>query len=70
MFFFYFLESQVYKDSKLGIITNVGRRRLLKIIFTNIHKMSDACVSNFGRQMKGLIYCTMYKKCFYPPALQ
>ena len=50
--FVYFLERQVYNGSKLGIITNVGRRWLLKVIFTNIHKMSDACANNFGRYMK------------------
>ena len=50
--FVYFLEGQVHKDSKLGIITNVGRRRLVKVIFTNIHKMSDACASSFGRSIK------------------
>ena len=40
----YFLEGQVlHKDNKLGIMTNVGKSRLAKVIFTNIHKMSDAC---------------------------
>ena len=34
---------------KLGIITNVGKSRLVKAIFANIHKMSDACVNSFGR---------------------
>ena len=38
-----FLERQVNKDGKLGIMTNVGKSRLVKAIFTNIHKMSDAC---------------------------
>ena len=47
--FFYFLEEQVHKDTKLGIITNVGKRRLVKAIFANIHKMSDACANSFGR---------------------
>ena len=44
--FLYFLEGQVHKDSKLGIMTNVGKSRLVKVIFTNIQKTSDAC---FGR---------------------
>ena len=40
----YFLEGQVpHKDNKLGIMTNVGKSRLEKVIFTNIHKISDAC---------------------------
>ena len=40
----YFLEEQVpHEDNKLGIMTNVGKSRLAKVIFTNIHKMSDAC---------------------------
>ena len=48
-FFFYFLERQVHKDTKLGITTNVGKSRLEKVIFANIHKMSDACAKSFGR---------------------
>ena len=47
--FLYFLEGQVHKDSKLGIMTNVGKNRLVKVIFTNIHKISDACANSFGR---------------------
>ena len=44
----YFLELQVHKDSKLGITTNVGKSRLVKVIFTNIHKISDAHANSFG----------------------
>ena len=40
--FLYFLEGQVHKDNKLGIMTNVGKSRLEKVIFKNIHKISDA----------------------------
>ena len=47
--FLYFLEEQVHKDSKLGIMTNVGKSRLAKVVFTNIHKVSDACANSFGR---------------------
>ena len=47
--FFYFLEGQVNNDTKLGIITNVGKSGLVKTIFANIHKMSDACANSFGR---------------------
>ena len=43
------MEGQVHKDSKLGIVTNVGKNRLVKVIFTNIRKISDACVDSFGR---------------------
>ena len=46
--FLYFLEGQVHKDSKLGIMTNVGKSRLVKVISTNIHKISDACANRFG----------------------
>ena len=46
------------KDAKLGIITNVGKRRLVKVIFANIQKMSDAYANSFGR-------CMIYEKCFY-----
>ena len=45
----YFLKWQVHKDNKLGIMTNVGKNRLVKVTFTNIHKISDACASSFGR---------------------
>ena len=45
MFFFYFLEGQVHKDTKLGIVTNVRKSRLVKVIFVNIDKMSDACAN-------------------------
>ena len=48
-FFLYFLEGQVHKDNKLGIMTNVGKSRLVKVIFTNIHKICDACANSFGR---------------------
>ena len=47
--FLYFLEGQVHKDSKLGIMTNMGNSRLAKVILTNIYKMSDACENSFGR---------------------
>ena len=43
--FLYFLEGQVHKDSKLGIMTNMGKSRLAKVIFTNIHKISNECAS-------------------------
>ena len=39
----------MHKDTKLGIMTNVGKNRLVKVIFTNVHKISDACVNSFGR---------------------
>ena len=39
-FFLYFLEEQVHKDNKLGIMANVGKNRVVKVIFTNIHKIS------------------------------
>ena len=47
--FLYFLEGQVLKDSKLGVMTNMGKSRLAKVIFTNIHKISDACANSFDR---------------------
>ena len=45
--FLYFFEGQVHKDSKLGIVTNVGESRLVKAIFYNIHKISDARANSF-----------------------
>ena len=47
--FIYFLEGQVDKDSKLEFMTNMAKSRLAKVIFTNIHKISDACANSFGR---------------------
>ena len=47
--FLYFLKGQVHKESKLGIMTNKGKSSLVKVIFTNIHKISDACANNFER---------------------
>ena len=47
--FLYFLEGQVHEDSNLGIMTNVGKSRLVKVILTNIHKISDACANSLGR---------------------
>ena len=47
--FLYFLEGQEYKDNKLGIMNNEGKSRLIKVIFTNILKISDACANSFGR---------------------
>ena len=46
--FLFFLKGQVHKDSKLGIMTNLRKSRLVKVIFTNIHKISDACANGFG----------------------
>ena len=43
MYFCTFLEGQVHEDSKLGIISNVGKNRLVKVIITKIHKINDAC---------------------------
>ena len=48
-FFLYFLEGQGHKESKLGIMNNMGKSRLGKVIFTNIHKISDARANSFGR---------------------
>ena len=45
----YFLEGQVHKDSNLGIMTNMGKSRLAKVIFKNIHKTSDACANSFDK---------------------
>ena len=36
--FLYFLGGQKYEDSKLGIMINVSKCRLVKVIFSNIHK--------------------------------
>ena len=31
------------------IMTNVGKSRLVNVVFTNIQKTSDTCAKNFGR---------------------
>ena len=30
-------------------MANVGKNRLVKVTFTNVHKISDACANSFGR---------------------
>ena len=30
-------------------MNNVGKNRPVKVIFTNIHKISHACANSFGR---------------------
>ena len=57
--FLYFLEGQVHKDSKCGIMTNVGKSRPVEIIFSNIHKINYACTNSFSR----------YKDFLQPPTL-
>ena len=39
----------MHKDSKSGITTNVGKSWIVKVIFANIRKISDACANSFGR---------------------
>ena len=62
--FLYFLEGQVHKDNKLGIMTNVGKSRLVKVIFTNIHKISDECANSFSRYIM-TTYCMRNVFTFY-----
>ena len=47
--FLYYLKGQVHKDNQLGIMNNVGKSRLVKVIFKIIHNISDACANSFGR---------------------
>ena len=63
--FLYFLEEQVREDNKLGIMTNVGKSRLVKVIFTNIHKTSDACTNSFGRRYIMTAHCMRNVFTFY-----
>ena len=62
--FLYFLEWQVQKDRKLGIMTNMGKSRLAKVIFTNIHKIIDACAHSFDRYIK-IAQCMTSTFTFY-----
>ena len=64
MLFFTFWKGKCIKDSKLGIMTNVGKNRLVKVIFTNIHKISDACANSFGRYIM-IAQCTRNVFTFY-----
>ena len=41
---------------------------LVKVIFTNIHKMSNECADSFDRYLEWfIIYCTMYEKTIVQP---
>ena len=62
--FLYFLEGQVHKDNKLGIMNNVGKSRLVKVIFTNIQNISDVCANSFGRYIM-IAQCTRNVFTFY-----
>ena len=39
----------MHKDSKLRLMTNAGKSRIVKVIFLNIHIISDACANSLGR---------------------
>ena len=48
MVFFTFWKGKCI-DNKLGIMNNMGKSRQVKVIFTNIHNISDACANSFDR---------------------
>ena len=58
------LKGQVHKDSKSQIMTNVGKNRLVKVTFTNIHKISDACANSFSRFIM-IVQCMRNVSTFY-----
>ena len=62
--FLYFLEGQVHKDNKLEIMTNVAKSMLVKVIFTNLQKISDACANSFGRYIM-IVQCMRNVFTFY-----
>ena len=62
--FFYFLEGQVHKHTKLGIMTNVGKNMVVKVIFTNVHKISNACANSFRRYIM-IVQCVRNVFTFY-----
>ena len=62
--FLYFLEGQVHKDNKLEIMTNVAKNMLVKVIFTNLQKISDACANSFGRYIM-IVQCMRNVFTFY-----
>ena len=45
-------------------MTNVGKSRLVKVIFTNIHKISDACANSFSRYIM-IVQCMRNVFTFY-----
>ena len=47
--YFFFLEGHMHKENNLGIMTTVSKSMPVKVIFTNIHKINDACANSFGR---------------------
>ena len=63
MFFFTSCKDKMNEDNKLKIMTNVGKNRLVKITFTTIHKISDACANSFGRYI--IMFAQCMEKCFY-----
>ena len=62
--FLYFLEWQQLEDSKLGIMINVGKCRLVKVIFSNIYKIGDACANSFSRYIM-IVQCMRNVFTFY-----
>ena len=65
--FLYFLEGKGHKDSKLGIMINMGKSRLAKSIFTNIHKISDACANRYKNSSFSIKKVLLIKlKLIYP----
>ena len=62
--FLYFLEGQVHKDNKLEIMTNMAKSMLVKVIFTNLQKISDACANSFGRYIM-IVQCMRNVFTFY-----
>ena len=63
--FLYFLEGQKHEDSKLRIMINEGKCRIVKVIFSNIHKISDACANSFGRYIIIAQYMTNVFTFYY-----
>ena len=61
MFFFIFWKG---KCIMTGIMTNVGKKRLVEVIFINIHKISDACANSFGRYIM-IAQCMRNSFTFY-----
>ena len=53
----------MHKDSKLEIMTNEDKSRLVQVIFSNIHKVSNPCANSFGRYIM-IAQCLMYEKYF------
>ena len=49
MFFFTFWKGKCIKTVSYELWLMCVKNRLVKVVFTNVHKISDACANSYGR---------------------